>query len=65
MGLSLAMADPGTDPVLYLARPCQYVQGETMRHYTKRHWTSARLGQDVIHSLDAAITQAMAGVLEL
>jgi poly(3-hydroxybutyrate) depolymerase len=60
VALDLATADPGTDPVLYLARPCQYVQGEDWRHCTKRYWTTARLGQDVIASLDAAITQAKA-----
>ena len=58
--LRLAMADPGPDPVLYLARPCQYVQGDDKRQCSKRYWTSARLGPEVINSLDAAITQAKA-----
>ena len=60
VALRLAMADPGSDPVLYLARPCQYVQGENRRQCSKRYWTSARLGPEVINSLDAAITQAKA-----
>lgn len=60
VALRLAMADPGSDPVLYLARPCQYVQGEDRRQCSKRYWTSARLGPEVINSLDAAITQAKA-----
>ena len=60
VALCLAMADTGPDPVLYLARPCQYVQGEDRRQCSKRYWTSARLGPEVINSLDAAITQAKA-----
>ncbi len=60
VALRLAMADPGSDPVLYLARPCQYVQGEDRRQCSKRYWTSARLGPEVINSLDAAISQAKA-----
>ena len=58
--LRLAMADPGPGPVLYLARPCQYVQGDDRRQCSKRYWTSARLGPEVINSLDTAITQAKA-----
>ena len=60
VALRLAMADLGPDPVLYLARPCQYVQGEDRRQCSTRYWTSARLGPEVINSLDAAITQAKA-----
>lgn len=60
VALRLAMADPGADTVLYLARPCQYVQGEDRRQCSKRYWTSARLGPEVMKSLDAAITQAKA-----
>ena len=58
VALRLAMADPGADTVLYLARPCQYVQGEDWRQCSKRYWTSARLGPEVMKSLDAAITLA-------
>ena len=60
VALRLAMADPGSDTVLYLARPCQYVQGEDRWQCSKRYWTSARLGPEVINSLDEAITQAKA-----
>ena len=60
VALRLAMADPGADTVLYLARPCQYVQGEDRRQCSKRYWTSARLGPEVINSLGAAITLAKA-----
>lgn len=40
VALRLAMADPGADTVLYLARPCQYVQGEDRRQCSNRYWTS-------------------------
>mgnify|MGYP003047096908 CR=1 FL=1 len=60
VALRLAMFDTGPAPVLYLARPCQYVQGEDRRYCSKRYWTSARLGQEVIDSLDTAISQAKA-----
>lgn len=60
VALRLAMSDTGPDPVLYLARPCQYVQEEHRQHCSKRYWTSARLGQEVIDSLDTAISQAKA-----
>ncbi|MFT4301598.1 MAG: hypothetical protein QM579_07575 [Desulfovibrio sp.] len=60
VGLRLAAADPGPDPVLYLARPCQYVRGEDRRNCEKRYWTTARLGDEVLQSLDDAISQAKA-----
>lgn len=46
--------------MLYLARPCQYVQGEGRQQCSKRYWTSARLGPEVMNCLDAAITQGKA-----
>ena len=60
VGLRLAVADSGRDAVLYLARPCQYVQNGDSAQCSNRYWTSARLGPEVIGSLDAAITQAKA-----
>ena len=53
--LRLAMADPGPGPVLYLARPCQYIQGDDRRLGSKRYWTSARLGPEVMNSFDAEL----------
>ena len=58
VGLRLAMADPGRDAVLYLARPCQYVRDEDRRQCSQRYWTRARLGPEVVDSLDEAISQA-------
>ena len=58
VGLRLAMADPSHDPLLYLARPCQFVTGSDLRNCSTKYWTSARLAQDVIDSLDEAINKA-------
>lgn len=58
VGLRLAMADPTHDPLLYLARPCQFATGSDLRNCSTKYWTSARLAQDVIDSLDEAINKA-------
>jgi len=60
VALRLALADPGGGPVLYLARPCQYVRGAERRNCAVRWWTSARLGAEVIAALDDAVSQAKA-----
>lgn len=58
VALRLAEADPGPGPVLYLARPCQYVSGEDARMCSEKYWTSARLAPEVINSLNAAVEAA-------
>ncbi len=60
VALRLALADPSPAPLLYLARPCQYVRGKALRHCATRYWTSARLGEEVLQSLDAAVSAAKA-----
>lgn len=54
VALYLATNDPSPDHILYLARPCQYVGGNR----DKKYWTNARMGEDVISSLDQAISEA-------
>lgn len=58
VALRLAARETGREPALYLARPCQYVQGEDRRSCTTAVWTGARLSEEVIRSLDAAISEA-------
>ena len=58
VALRLAMADTSAASVLYLARPCQYVQGGDRRGCSDRFWTSARLGEEAVASLDEAVSQA-------
>ena len=59
MALRLAAREQGRDPVLYLARPCQYVQGEDRRSCATAFWTGARLSEEGIRSLDAAVSEAL------
>jgi poly(3-hydroxybutyrate) depolymerase len=54
----LALADPTTGPVLYLARPCQYTEGEDRRGCSVADWTYARFSARAVGALDAAISQA-------
>jgi hypothetical protein len=58
VALSLALADPSRDTVLYLARPCQFVQGADRRFCERRYWTDARLAENVIASLNTAVDRA-------
>jgi pimeloyl-ACP methyl ester carboxylesterase len=58
-GLLLAMADPTPGPVLYLGRPCQYVEGEDRRGCGPAVWTGARFSPAVLRSMDAAVTWAV------
>lgn len=58
IALRMAQADPSSGPVLYLARPGQFVSGTDMRNCDSKYWTYARLAPEVIRSLDAAISEA-------
>ena len=60
VGLRLAISDPSHDPVLYLARPCQFVTGSDLRNCSAKYWTSARLAPEVINSLGKGINKAKA-----
>lgn len=55
VALYLAGNDPSNDNILYLARPCQYVFSKQCQ---QQYWTRARMGEDVITALNAAIDQA-------
>ena len=51
--LDLLIADPSPN-ILYLARPCQFVSPAACK---PKYWSTARYGEDVLHSLQSAITQ--------
>ncbi|MCJ2164994.1 MULTISPECIES: hypothetical protein [unclassified Pseudodesulfovibrio] len=53
----LAAADTGT-AVMYLARPCQFVEGEQARNCITPFWTSARFSEPVIQDLSLALDAA-------
>jgi hypothetical protein len=59
VALRLAAADPAPS-VLYLARPCQYVEGDAARHCAPFYWSSGRLAPDVVEAADRAIETAVA-----
>lgn len=55
IGLRLAAADPAS-PLLYLARPCQYLASDACH---KSLWTSARLSTEVVDLYQQLIDDAM------
>ena len=55
VALRMAQADTGTDAVLYLARPCQYVSDPQCNVHV---WTDARLSEKVVRSLNSAVDAA-------
>ncbi|SMF34707.1 alpha/beta hydrolase [Desulfovibrio gilichinskyi] len=68
--VSFYLAAVDTNPaVLYLARPCQFVEGPHLRSCSTPFWTSARFSEPVIHDLNQALDQAKslvgAKILEL
>ncbi len=51
--LNIAQNDPSTGPVLYLARPCQFVHNSPPCHM--KYWTSHRFAPEVITATHEAI----------
>lgn len=58
-GLRLAAADP-SPAVLYLGRPCQYVQPAEARNCSDRYWTDHRFAPEVVEAVNRALDQAKA-----
>lgn len=56
LALRLAMADASGSAV-YLARPCQSMQGPGFRHCHPRHWTSHRFAPELVEAMDQALDQ--------
>lgn len=54
LALKLATKDP-SNGVLYLARPCQYVNIKTQSNCNSKYWTSHRFAKEVISSYEQAI----------
>jgi pimeloyl-ACP methyl ester carboxylesterase len=68
VALRLAAADPAP-AVLYLARPCQYVEGPDFRHCAPLYWSTGRFAPDVVaattRAIDIAKTETGAAKIEL
>jgi hypothetical protein len=59
VALRLAAADTRR-AVLYLARPCQYVEGPDFRNCTPLYWSSGRFAPQVVAATSRAIDEAKA-----
>ncbi len=55
LALKLAILHPNTQPVAYLARPCQYTPQALDKHCTAAVWTDQRFSEPVIRSMNEAI----------
>lgn len=53
----LAVAD-NHPAVFYMARPCQFVEGDNRRNCIMPFWTSARFSEPVIHDLNQMLDKA-------
>ncbi|WP_421902049.1 dienelactone hydrolase family protein [Maridesulfovibrio sp.] len=51
-------AEDSSPAVLYLARPCQYVENENRRNCVVPFWTSARFSEYVVNDLNKALDEA-------
>lgn len=56
LALALAAADPSA-AVVYLGRPCQYLDAEALRGCDSAYWTDRRFAPEVVAAYDAAISQ--------
>jgi pimeloyl-ACP methyl ester carboxylesterase len=59
VALPLAAADPAP-AVLYLARPCQYVEGPDARNCAPYYWSTGRFAPEVVAATMAALDAAKA-----
>lgn len=56
VSLALAAADPAA-LVVYLGRPCQYLDAEALRGCDNAYWTERRFAPEIIEAYDAALSQ--------
>ena len=59
MSLELATRHPGSGPVAYLARPCQFVERDA-KTCPNIYWTTGRYAPEVINSMSDAVDQLKA-----
>jgi predicted esterase len=58
VALRLAVRHPGSGTVLYLGRPCQYVEDADAKGCSEAVWTSERMGGRAVRGIFAALEQA-------
>lgn len=54
-GLNMALQDKKNKPLVYLARPCQFVFNGAWRACRQQYWTNLRFSPEVIHAMNQAI----------
>ncbi|MDP1603977.1 MAG: hypothetical protein Q8M03_12010 [Legionella sp.] len=57
IGLRMAIHDQKNNPVVYLARPCQFVGKEELAGCRPAYWTHSRFSPDVINAMNQAVGQ--------
>ena len=60
LALQLALRHPNGDTVAYLARPCQFTEGEARRNCSNRYWTDQRFAEEVVDAANQATEQLKA-----
>jgi predicted alpha/beta hydrolase family esterase len=61
VALMMASNDSQSDSIYYIARPCQYVQGDLFNQKCdKKYWTTHRYAPDIIKSFDQALNKIKA-----
>ena len=58
VGLKLALADPSPS-VLYIARPCQYLDEEQLATCAPRYWSLSRYAEEVVAATEQVISRAL------
>lgn len=56
-GLQMAIHDQKNIPIVYLARPCQFVLKEEWAGCRQAYWTNLRFSPDVINAMDEALDE--------
>lgn len=56
MALKMAIQDRKHNPIVYLARPCQFVSNNRWGKCHRKYWTHLRFSPEVIHAMNQAIT---------
>jgi pimeloyl-ACP methyl ester carboxylesterase len=60
LALELALLDPAPS-VLYIARPCQFLDANALASCQPRYWTTARYSEAVVEATDAVIDRVRQG----
>jgi pimeloyl-ACP methyl ester carboxylesterase len=58
VALDLALADR-SEAVLYIARPCQWLDAEELKSCSANYWANYRYAEEVINSVDEAVSWAI------